>query len=118
MILNKLLQSSTSQPSKVTIVPTNTAKSPTKILPAPTISLQAKSSTTTNQQSTFVTSKSSTQQNPQKVIIRQGSLKPGNVLGSGQVIRIPANQNIVTGSNQVHQLHMPGRQVYYFIIYS
>ncbi|XP_011165986.2 protein lin-54 homolog [Solenopsis invicta] len=113
MILNKLLQSSTSQPSKVTIVPTNTAKSPTKILPAPTISLQAKSSTTTNQQSTFVTSKSSTQQNPQKVIIRQGSLKPGNVLGSGQVIRIPANQNIVTGSNQVHQLQMPGRQVQY-----
>lgn len=109
MILNKLLQSSTSQPSKVTILPT---KSPTKILPAPTMSLQAKSSTTTNQP-TFVTSKSSTQQNPQKVIIRQGSLKPGNVLGSGQVIRIPANQNIVTGSNQVHQIQMSGRQVQY-----
>ncbi|XP_011860813.1 PREDICTED: protein lin-54 homolog isoform X2 [Vollenhovia emeryi] len=112
MILNKLLQSSTSQPSKVTIVPANTAKSPTKILPAPTMSLQAKSSTT-NQQPIFVTAKSSTQQNPQKVIIRQGSLKPGNVLGSGQVIRIPANQNIVTGSNQVHQIQMSGRQVQY-----
>ncbi|XP_012524275.1 protein lin-54 homolog isoform X2 [Monomorium pharaonis] len=112
MILNKLLQSSTSQPSKVTIVSTNTIKSPTKILPAPTISLQAKSSTT-NQQPTFVTSKSSTQQNPQKVIIRQSSLKPGNVLGSGQVIRIPANQNIVTGSNQVHQIQMSGKQVQY-----
>lgn len=33
------------------------------------------------------------------------------MLGSGQVIRIPANQNIVTGSNQVHQIQMPGRQV-------
>ncbi|KAL6263515.1 hypothetical protein P5V15_006305 [Pogonomyrmex californicus] len=111
MILNKLLQSSTSQPSKVTIVPTNTVKSPTKILPAP-MTIQAKSSTTTNQQPTFVSTKSTVQQNP-KVIIRQSSLKPGNVLGSGQVIRIPANQNIVTGSNQVHQIQMSGRQVQY-----
>lgn len=69
MILNKLLQSSTSQQSKVTIVPTNTAKSmPTKILPAPVTSIQAKSS---NQQSTFLSSKSSVQPSPQKVIIRQ-----------------------------------------------
>ncbi|GAB1865276.1 Protein lin-54-like protein [Camponotus japonicus] len=111
MILNKLLQTSTSQQSKVTIVPTNTAKSmPTKILPAPITNIQAKSS---NQQSTFISSKSSVQQSPQKVIIRQSSLKPGTVLGSGQVIRIPANQNIVTGSNQVHQIQMPGRQVQY-----
>ncbi|KMQ95479.1 protein lin-54-like protein [Lasius niger] len=43
----------------------------------------------------------------------KSSLKPGTVLGSGQVIRIPANQNIVTGSNQVHQIQMPGRQVQY-----
>lgn len=72
MILNKLLQSSTSQPSKMTIVPTSSAvKSPTKILPAPTTNIQAKSSSTTNQQSTFISSKSSTQQSPQKVIIRQ-----------------------------------------------
>jgi len=69
MILNKLLQTSTSQQSKVTIVPTNTAKSmPTKILPAPITNIQAKSS---NQQSTFISSKSSVQQSPQKVIIRQ-----------------------------------------------
>lgn len=39
-------------------------------------------------------------------------MKPGTVLGGGQVIRIPANQNIVT-SNQVHQIQMPGRQVQY-----
>ncbi|RLU26383.1 hypothetical protein DMN91_000177 [Ooceraea biroi] len=110
MILNKLLQSSTSQQSKVAIVPTSAAKSPTKILPAPTMTIQGKSSTT-NQQSTFVSSKSSMQQSPQKVII--SSLKPGTVLGSGQVIRIPANQSIVTGSNQVHQIQMPGRQVQY-----
>ncbi|CAL1686258.1 unnamed protein product [Lasius platythorax] len=109
MILNKLLQSSTSQQSKVTIVPTNKSM-PTKILPAPVTSIQAKSS---NQQSTFLSSKSSVQPSPQKVIIRQSSLKPGTVLGSGQVIRIPANQNIVTGSNQVHQIQMPGRQVQY-----
>ncbi|KAH0954715.1 hypothetical protein HN011_007734 [Eciton burchellii] len=113
MILNKLLQSSTSQQSKMAIVPTSAAKSPTKILPAPTMNIQAKSSATTNQQSTFVSSKSSVQQSPQKVIIRQSSLKPGTVLGSGQVIRIPANQSIVTGSNQVHQIQMPGRQVQY-----
>lgn len=41
----------------------------------------------------------------------QSSLKPGTVLGSGQVIRIPANQSIMAGSNQVHQIQMPGRQV-------
>ncbi|XP_072745775.1 protein lin-54 homolog isoform X4 [Anoplolepis gracilipes] len=107
MILNKLLQSSTSQQSKVTIVPTTAKSIPTKILPAPITNIQAKSS---NQQSTFISSKSTVQQSPQKVIIRQSSLKPGTVLGSGQVIRIPANQNIVTGSNQVHQIQMPGRQ--------
>lgn len=67
MILNKLLQSSTSQQSKVTIVPTNKSM-PTKILPAPVTSIQAKSS---NQQSTFLSSKSSVQPSPQKVIIRQ-----------------------------------------------
>lgn len=48
----------------------------------------------------------------------QSSLKPGTVLGSGQVIRIPANQNIVTGSNQVHQIQMPGRQVFYFNLFT
>lgn len=43
----------------------------------------------------------------------QSALKPGTVLGSGQVIRIPTNQNIVAGTNQVHQIQMPGRQVQY-----
>ncbi|KZC05293.1 PREDICTED: protein lin-54 homolog [Dufourea novaeangliae] len=114
IIVNKLVQSSSTQPSKMTIVPSSTIKSPTKILPAPTLSSQVKTSTISNQQSSFSsTNKSSVQQSPQKVIIRQSSLKPGTVLGSGQVIRIPANQNIVTGSNQVHQIQMPGRQVQY-----
>ncbi|XP_053970403.1 protein lin-54 homolog [Hylaeus volcanicus] len=112
IIVNKLVQSSNTQPTKMTIVPSSTIKSPTKILPAPTLSTQVKSSLS-NQQSTFSSSNKSIQQNPQKVIIRQSSLKPGTVLGSGQVIRIPANQNIVTGSNQVHQIQMPGRQVQY-----
>ncbi|KOC67673.1 Protein lin-54 like protein [Habropoda laboriosa] len=80
----------------------------------PTVNTQVKTTTISNQQSTFSSSnKSSVQPSPQKVIIRQSSLKPGTVLGSGQVIRIPANQNIVTGSNQVHQIQMPGRQVQY-----
>ena len=42
----------------------------------------------------------------------QSALKPGTVLSTGQVIRIPANQNIV-GPNQVHQIQMPGRPVQY-----
>ncbi|XP_012144399.1 protein lin-54 homolog isoform X1 [Megachile rotundata] len=113
IIVNKLVQSSSSQPSKMTIVSSNTIKSPTKILPAPTMNTQVKTSTISNQQSTFPSNKTSVQQSPQKVIIRQSSLKPGTVLGSGQVIRIPASQNIVTGSNQVHQIQMPGRQVQY-----
>ena len=113
IIVNKLVQSSSAQSSKMTIVPSSSIKSPTKILPAPALNTQVKSSSISNQQSTFSSNKSSIQQSPQKVIIRQSSLKPGTVLGSGQVIRIPANQNIVTGSNQVHQIQMPGRQVQY-----
>ncbi|XP_015180563.1 PREDICTED: protein lin-54 homolog isoform X3 [Polistes dominula] len=114
IIVNKLLQSSTTQPSKMTIVPSSAVKSPTKILPAPIINSQVKASTIPNQQSVFSSSsKTNMQTSPQKVIIRQSSLKPGTVLGSGQVIRIPANQNIVSGSNQVHQIQMPGRQVQY-----
>lgn len=65
------MQSSSSQPSKMTIVPSNTIKSPTKILPAPTMNTQIKSSTISNQQSFSSSNKSSVQQSPQKVIIRQ-----------------------------------------------
>jgi hypothetical protein len=48
--------------------------------------------------------------------ILQGSLKPGTVLtssaGTGQVIRIPATQNVVGTSSSIAQLQMPaGRQV-------
>lgn len=71
IIVNKLVQSSSSQPSKMTIVPSNTIKSPTKILPAPTMNTQIKSSTISNQQSFSSSNKSSVQQSPQKVIIRQ-----------------------------------------------
>lgn len=71
IIVNKLVQSSSSQPSKMTIVPSNTIKSPTKILPAPTVNTQIKSSTISNQQSFSSSNKSSVQQSPQKVIIRQ-----------------------------------------------
>lgn len=55
----------------MTLVSSNTTKSPTKILPAPTLNTQLKVST----QSTLSSlSKSSVQQSPQKVIIRQVSL--------------------------------------------
>ncbi|XP_024937498.1 protein lin-54 homolog isoform X2 [Cephus cinctus] len=115
IIVNKLLHSSTGQTPKMTIVPNSVVKSPTKILPAPSMTTQVKPSLITNSQSATFTAgnKATGQQSQQKVIIRQSSLKPGTVLGSGQVIRIPANQNIVTGSNQVHQIQVPGRQVQY-----
>ncbi|XP_012278286.1 protein lin-54 homolog isoform X2 [Orussus abietinus] len=111
IIVNKLVQSSSTQPSKMTIVPSNVVKSPAKILPAPTMTSQVKPTAISNSQT--ITNKTAVQQNPQKVIIRQSSLKPGTVLGSGQVIRIPANQSIVSGGNQIHQIQMPGRQVQY-----
>lgn len=101
-IVNKVIQTS-SQPPKLTLIPTSSMKTPAKILPAPTT--QARSSQ-------FVNSKPGTPQNSQKVIIRQSALKPGSVVSSGQIIRIPANQNIVT-SNQLHQIQVPGRQVQY-----
>jgi len=52
------------------------------------------------------------------VVMWQGSLKPGTVLasstGTGQVIRIPATQNVVGTSGNIAQLQMPGgRQVLY-----
>lgn len=115
IIVNKLVTSTSAQSSKMTILPGTTAKSPTKILPAPTsMTSQAKSSVVPNSQTpTFSSAGKTIQQSPQKVIIRQSSLKPGTVLGSSQVIRIPANQNLVGSSNQVHQIQMPGRQVQY-----
>ncbi|XP_008547227.1 protein lin-54 homolog [Microplitis demolitor] len=104
IIVNKVIQTSTSQPPKLTLIPTSSIKTPAKILPAPV---------TSQVKSPFVNSMSKGgPQNSQKVIIRQSALKPGTVVGSGQIIRIPANQNIV-GSNQVHQIQMPGRQVQY-----
>ncbi|XP_012268042.2 protein lin-54 homolog [Athalia rosae] len=115
IIVNKLITSTSAQPSKMAILPGTTVKSPTKILPAPTsMTSQAKSSVMSNSQTaTFTSAGKTMQQSPQKVIIRQSSLKPGTVLGGSQVIRIPANQNLVSSSNQVHQIQMPGRQVQY-----
>ncbi|XP_034950242.1 protein lin-54 homolog isoform X2 [Chelonus insularis] len=113
IIVNKLVQSPTSQPPKLTLIPSSSMKSPAKILPAPASGTQVKSSPIVNSQASgFSTTPKTTQQNAQKVIIRQSALKPGTVLGSGQIIRIPTNQNIV-GSNQVHQIQVPGRQVQY-----
>ncbi|KAK0179600.1 hypothetical protein PV327_005338 [Microctonus hyperodae] len=114
IIVNKLIQSTASHPPRLTLIPTTTVKSPAKILPAPTTTTQVRPAAVANSQiSTFSNAvKTTPQQNPQKVIIRQSALKSGTVLGSGQIIRIPANQNIV-GSNQVHQIQMPGRQVQY-----
>ncbi|XP_046734294.1 protein lin-54 homolog [Diprion similis] len=115
IIVNKLVTSTSAQPSKMTILPATTVKPPAKILPAPTsMTSHAKSSIVSNPQTTtFSSTGKNMQQNSQKVIIRQSSLKPGTLLGNSQVIRIPANQNIVSGPNQVHQIQMPGRQVQY-----
>lgn len=72
IIVNKVVQSSSAQSSKMAIVPTNAVKSPTKILPAPIINSQVKASTISNQQSVFSSSsKTNVQPSPQKVIIRQ-----------------------------------------------
>ncbi|XP_003424108.1 protein lin-54 homolog isoform X1 [Nasonia vitripennis] len=104
IIVNKLVQSTSAQPAKLTIVPNTAVKSPAKILPAP-VSGQSKSNSQVGSSSKVV------HQNSQKVIIRQGSLKQGTVHNSNPIIRIPANQTI--SPNQVHQLQVPGRQVQY-----
>lgn len=59
MIVNKLVQSTSAQPAKLTIVP-STVKAPAKILPAPSTSGQTK-----------LSASKTLQQNPQKVLIRQ-----------------------------------------------
>ncbi|XP_015126769.1 protein lin-54 homolog [Diachasma alloeum] len=106
ILLNKsglVVQTSTSQPPKLTLIPTTSVKSPAKILPAPTVTTQVRQTSIPNSQVTFTnTGKSAVQTSPQKVIIRQSALKPGTVLGGGQVIRIPG-----------HPIQMPGRQVQY-----
>ncbi|XP_011505901.1 PREDICTED: protein lin-54 homolog isoform X2 [Ceratosolen solmsi marchali] len=108
IIVNKLVQSTSAQPAKLTIVPNSAVKSPTKILPAPATG----STKSGNSQTGSLSSTSKVMhQNPQKVIIRQSSLKSGVVHNNNPIIRIPANQTI--GTNQVHQLQVPGRQVQY-----
>uniref|UniRef100_A0A0C9PP89 Lin54 protein n=1 Tax=Fopius arisanus TaxID=64838 RepID=A0A0C9PP89_9HYME len=106
ILLNKsglVVQTSTSQPPKLTLIPTSSVKSPAKILPAPTITTQVRQTTIPNSQVAFTnTGKTTVQPSSQKVIIRQSALKPGTVLGGGQVIRIPG-----------HPIQMPGRQVQY-----
>lgn len=73
IIVNKLVTATSSQPSKVTILPATTVKSPTKILPAPTSMMsQSKPSIVSNSQTvTFSSSGKTIQQTPQKVVIRQ-----------------------------------------------
>ncbi|XP_067003366.1 protein lin-54 homolog isoform X2 [Anabrus simplex] len=123
IIVNKLVSS----PSKITMMPASTmVKSPTKILPAPvsgitqlkpaTVSVATVSGVTTAV--TTVNTNVKPLASPQKVIIRQGPLKPGTVLtssaGSGQLIRIPATQNVMATSGNLTQLQIPGgRQLQY-----
>ncbi|XP_058795737.1 protein lin-54 homolog isoform X2 [Phymastichus coffea] len=101
LIVNKLVQSTSAQPAKLTIVPSSSVKSPTKILPAPSTSAQSK---VVNVQTATVNK--SGQSSTQKVIIRQSAMKAG--ANSNPIIRIPANQ-----AGQVHQIQVPGRQVQY-----
>ncbi|XP_014206996.1 protein lin-54 homolog [Copidosoma floridanum] len=99
ILVNKLVQSTTAQPAKF-IISNSTTKSPAKILPAPSTSGHSK-----------LSFNKTLQQNSQKVIIKQNSLKQGVVPNSNSIIRIPANQAL--NSNQVYQLQVPGEQVQY-----
>lgn len=51
----------------------------------------------------------------------QGSLKPGTILtssaGTGQVIRIPATQNVVGTAGNIAQLQMPGGRQVSFLLF-
>ncbi|XP_069699599.1 protein lin-54 homolog [Periplaneta americana] len=124
IIVNKLVSSPVKSPAKITMMPASTVvKSPTKILPAPvsgvtplktTVSVASAVGGISGAINTTVKPLLS----PQKVIIRQGSLKPGTMLtsstGTGQVIRIPATQNVVGTSGNIAQLQVPGaRQLQY-----
>ncbi|KAJ9581773.1 hypothetical protein L9F63_003842, partial [Diploptera punctata] len=107
-------------PAKITMMPASTVvKSPTKILPAPVSGVtQLKTASSIASATGTVNTTVKPLLSPQKVIIRQGSLKPGTVLasstGTGQVIRIPATQNVVGASGNIAQLQMPGgRQLQY-----
>nr|CAD7434040.1 unnamed protein product [Timema monikensis] len=121
IILNKLVTSpGKSNATKITMVPSSTVmKSPTKILPAPVGSITQLKPTSTLASgptlSVAATSASTTFRplnSPQKVIIRQSALKSGTVLtssGTGQMIRIPATQNIIgtlPGGKQVQYVRL------------
>nr|CAD7593830.1 unnamed protein product [Timema genevievae] len=121
IILNKLVASpGKSNATKITMVPSSTVmKSPAKILPAPVGSITQLKPTSTLASgptlSVAATSASTTFRplnSPQKVIIRQSALKSGTVLtssGTGQMIRIPATQNIIgtlPGGKQVQYVRL------------
>ncbi|XP_021922327.1 protein lin-54 homolog isoform X3 [Zootermopsis nevadensis] len=124
IIVNKLMSSPVKSPAKITMMPASAVvKSPTKILPAPVSGVtQLKSAVSIASAVGGIGGTVSTTVkpllSPQKVIIRQGALKSGTVLtsssGTGQVIRIPATQNVVGTSGSIAQLQMPGgRQLQY-----
>ncbi|PSN52120.1 hypothetical protein C0J52_04310, partial [Blattella germanica] len=124
IIVNKLVSSPVKSPAKITMMPASTVvKSPTKILPAPVSGItQLKSTSSIASAAGAIGGTVNTVKplmSPQKVIIRQSSLKPGTVLtsssGTGQVIRIPATQNVpVVSASGLSQIQVPGgRQLQY-----
>ncbi|XP_049852085.1 protein lin-54 homolog isoform X1 [Schistocerca gregaria] len=121
IVVNKFVTSPVKMPAKLVMPASTVVKIPTKILPAPTSMQQSLGGVATVSGATSAVSTVNTSVkplSPQKVIIRQGSLKPGTVLtsttGSGQVISIPATQNVMGPAVSIAQVQMPGsRQLQY-----
>lgn len=73
IVINKsgiVVQTTTSQPPKLALIPSGAVKSPAKILPAPTMTTQVRQ-TMPHSQVTFASTGKAVQNNAQKVIIRQ-----------------------------------------------
>ncbi|XP_063243364.1 protein lin-54 homolog isoform X2 [Bacillus rossius redtenbacheri] len=112
IVVNKMAQSPAKPSAKITLVAAGGAgaKPPAKILPAPASGVaQLRPGTVASLSVATATTPTPTTvrplMSPQKVIIRQGALKPGTVLTttSGQMIRIPATQNAVGSAGTLAQ---------------
>ncbi|XP_046406605.1 protein lin-54 homolog isoform X1 [Ischnura elegans] len=109
-------------PTKIAVVPATVVKSPTKILPAPSGS-NSGAATTVSAPTTPRLPHPPSSPGPHRLVIRPAApsiqaneASTGHAVSSptGQMIRIPATQNVVTtASSNVHQIQMPGRQLQY-----
>ncbi|XP_071453425.1 protein lin-54 homolog [Hetaerina americana] len=123
VVVNRMNSTQAKPPTKIAVVPATVVKSPTKILPAPSGSSSGGATAAATATAPTPRLPHPSSPGPHRLVIRQAAPsiqghESSTVLTTssptGQMIRIPATQNVVTTtSSNVHQIQVPGRQLQY-----